>query len=283
MLRSDTAQELTELHDTVSALPLRTLIYALIMLVAGILVIHVLIGLAGRMLKKTRLDSSLHTFFRSILRFVLYFVLILMLAGYLGIDVTSLVALLSVVSLAISLSVQGVLSNVAGGAMVMASKPFRQGDYVSVDGLEGTVDEIGLIYTRLHTMDNRSVLIPNSKVSGATVENFSILGKRRLELVLGASYDSEPDTVMAALRKAVDRCQPLEGEPVIVEFQEFGDSAISYDVCFWIPASRFIQTRYDLRRWVWEEFRAAGVEMTYPHLNVHLDRAQAGPEQKDLK
>ena len=270
MPRFDAAQELNELHETVSALPAKTLLYALVLLAVGILVIQVLMKLVSRMLRKTKFDSSLHSFLCSILRFVLYFVLLLIVAGYLGIDVTSLVALLSVVSLAISLAIQGVLSNVAGGAMVMASKPFKQGDYVSVDALEGTVDEIGTIYTRLHTIDNRSVLIPNSKVAAATVENFSSLGKRRLELVVGASYDSEPERVMAALHRAVERCQPLAKEPVLVEFQEFGDSAISYDVCCWIPAARFIQTRYDLRRYVWEEFRAAGVEMTYPHLNVHV-------------
>ena len=179
-------------------------------------------------------------------------------------------ALLSVVSLAISLSVQNALSNVAGGMMVMGTKPFKRGDYVSVDGLEGTVDEIGMVYTKLHTLDNRSVLIPNAKVSSATIENFSALGKRRLELEVSASYNSDPERVMEALRQAVTRCEPLTGEEIKIEFHSFDDSAITYHVHFWIPASRFVQTRFDLRRAVWEEFRKLGIEMTYPHLNVHL-------------
>lgn len=272
MDQSSAAQELTGIGKTLSSLPVKTLVIALIMLVAAILATRIIVALADRVLRRTRLDSSLHSFLKTLLRFILYFTAIVSIASYLGIDLTSLVALLSVVTLAISLSVQNVLSNVAGGIMVIGTKPFKQGDYVSIEGLEGTIDEIGVVYTTLHTIDNRSVLIPNSKVSASTIENFSSLGKRRLELVVGASYTSDPERTMAALRRAVDRCDPLEGEPVVVEFQDFGDSAISYHVCLWIPASEYLDRRYAMRRYVWEEFKKAGVEMTYPHLNVHLDK-----------
>lgn len=267
---SSTAEELSNLRDTLHSVPLRTGLIALAMLLVSVLLVHLVLRLADRLLKRTKLDGSLHRFLKTLLRIVLYVITILIVASYVGIDVTSLVALLSVASLALSLSVQSALSNVAGGLMVMGTKPFKRGDYVSVDGLEGTVDEIGMVYTTLHTIDNRSVLIPNAKVSAATIENFSALGKRRLELEVSASYDSEPERVMAALRQAVDRCEPLEGEERKIEFERFDDSAVSYHIHFWIPAARFVQTRFDLRRAVWEEFRKAGVEMTYPHLNVHL-------------
>ena len=265
-----TAEELSNLKNAVGELPLRTILIALAMLVLSVILVRLVILLVDRVLKKTRLDQSLHRFIKALVRILLYFIAILIIASYVGIDVTSLVALLSVASLAISLSVQNVLSNVAGGMMVMGTKPFKRGDYVSVDGLEGTVNEIGMVYTNLSTIDNRSVLIPNSKVSTATIENFSALGKRRLELEVSASYDSDPDRVMEALRRAAERCRPMEGEEIKVEFQGFGDSAVAYHVHFWIPASRFLQTRFDLRRYVWEAFKAHGVEMTYPHVNVHL-------------
>ena len=173
-------------------------------------------------------------------------------------------------TLAVSLSVQNALSNVAGGLLVMGTKPFKKGDFVSIDGLTGVVDEIAMVYTRLHTVDNRSVLIPNAKVSAATVENYSAYPKRRLELTVSASYDSEPDCVMTALRTAVDRCAPLEGEEVCVAIEDFGDSAISYHVHFWIPSEKLIGTRFDLRTYIWEAFRDNNIEMTYPHLNVHI-------------
>ena len=268
---SSAAEEISNIRDTLHGLPLRTVLLALAMLLGSIAAVHLIMLVVGRLLKRTKLDHSVHSFIKALLRVILYFAAILMVASYLGIDVTSLVALLSVVSLAVTLSVQNALSNVAGGVMVMGTKPFKQGDYVSIDGLEGTVEEIGVVYTKLHTIDNRAVMIPNSKTASATIENFSVLGKRRLGLTVSAAYTSEPERVMQALHKAVQRCDPLPGAPVVVEIQDFGESAIAYDVALWIPASDFLGRRWRLRRCIWEEFRNAGVEMTYPHLNVHLD------------
>ena len=268
---SATAEELSNLRKTLEEIPVRTILIALIMLVASILIVKLVLLAVGKALKKTRLDSSQHHFIKAILRVLLYFCALMAIASYIGVDLTSLVALISVISLAVSLSVQNVLSNVAGGMMVIGTKPFRKGDYVSVDGLEGSVDEIGVVYTTLHTIDNRKVLIPNSKVCAATIENFSALGKRRLGVTVSAAYTCDPKQVREALHRAVQRCEPLPGEPVVVEIQDFGESAIAYDVALWIPASEFLVRRWALRRYIWEEFRASGVKMTYPHLNVHLE------------
>ncbi len=278
---SSAAEEISNIRDTLHGLPLRTVLLALAMLLGSIAAVHLIMLVVGRLLKRTKLDHSVHSFIKALLRVILYFAAILMVASYLGIDVTSLVALLSVVSLAVTLSVQNALSNVAGGVMVMGTKPFKQGDYVSVDGLEGTVEEIGVVYTKLHTIDNRAVLIPNSKTASSIIENFSALGKRRLGVTAAAAYTSEPELVMAALHRAVERCSPLPGEPVVVEIQDFGDSAIAYDVALWVPASEFLRRRWALRRYIWEEFRAAGVEMTYPHLNVHFDDKQQETQKTD--
>ena len=269
-----TAEELQNLRDNLENVPLRTILIALAMLAASILIVKLVLLLVGRALKKTKLDSSQHRFVKAILRVLLYFCALMVIASYMGFDMTSLVALISVISLAVSLSVQNVLANVAGGMMVIGTKPFKKGEYVSVDGLEGTVDEIGVVYTKLHTIDNREVLIPNSKVSAATIENFSALGKRRLGVTVSAAYTCDPERVREALHRAVQRCGPLPGEPVVVEIQNFGDSAIAYDVALWIPASEFLARRWALRRYIWEEFRAAGVQMTYPHLNIHVQNGE---------
>lgn len=272
MLRfsSATAEELSNLKNSLQNVTLRKGLIALAMLLLSMVIVRLVIQLVDRILKRTRLDGSLHNFIKVLIRILLYFAAILTIASYVGVDVTSLVALLSVVTLAISLSVQNVLSNVAGGVMVMGTKPFKKGNYVSIDGLTGVVDEIGMVYTKLHTIDNRAVMVPNSKVAAATVENYSAFDKRRLELDVSASYDAEPSGVLEALRAAVDRCQPLEGEEIRVAIQSFDDSAICYHIHFWIPSSRFIQTKFELNTAVWEEFRSHGVEMTYPHLNVHI-------------
>ena len=264
------AEELSDIKKILQQLPMRQILWSVVLLLVLLVLVRVIMRLIGRALERTALDKSLHTFIKSIVRILLYFLVVLVVSGSLGINVTSLVAVLSVASLAISLSVQGVLSNVASGLMIIGSKPFKQGEYVSLDGHEGTVDEIGLIYTRLHTIDNRNVLLPNSKVTDSVIQNISILGKRRLEVFVSASYDSDPEAVFRALHKAVELTGPLEGEEVIVEFDEFGDSAISYQVCLWVKASDFLTARYQLRRNIYQCFKSEHVEMTYPHLNVHM-------------
>ena len=263
-------EDLANVKASLEGLTLKQVLIAVAMLAASIAIVRVVTMLVGRALKRTKLDESVHRLIKTILRFLLYFVALLVIASYLGVDVTALVALLSVLTLAVSLSVQNALSNVAGGLLVMGTKPFKKGDYVSVDGMTGVVDEITMVYTRLHTLDNRSVLIPNSKVAAATVENYSSYPKRRLELTVSASYDADPERVMQALRSAIECCEPLKGEEICVAIEDFGDSAIAYHLHFWIPSARVISTRFELRTHIWEAFRNSGIEMTYPHLNVHV-------------
>lgn len=263
-------EDLANVKASLESLTLKQVLIAVAMLAASIAIVRVVTMLVGRALKRTKLDESVHRLIKTILRFLLYFVALLVIASYLGVDVTALVALLSVLTLAVSLSVQNALSNVAGGLLVMGTKPFKKGDYVSVDGMTGVVDEITMVYTRLHTLDNRSVLIPNSKVAAATVENYSSYPKRRLELTVSASYDADPERVMQALRSAIECCEPLKGEEICVAIEDFGDSAIAYHLHFWIPSARVISTRFELRTHIWEAFRNSGIEMTYPHLNVHV-------------
>ena len=163
-------EDLASVKASLESLSLKQVLIALAMLAAAILIVRVVTMLVGKALRRTKLDESVHRLIKTMLRFLLYFVALLVIASYLGIDVTALVALLSVLTLAVSLSVQNALSNVAGGLLVMGTKPFKKGDFVSIDGMTGVVDEIAMVYTKLHTVDNRSVLIPNSKVSAATVE-----------------------------------------------------------------------------------------------------------------
>ena len=266
------ADDLSSLKASIEKVTLKNALIALAMLLAAIVIVRVVLAFVGRALKRTKLDESMHRFIKTVLRFLLYFVTLLVIASYLGIDVTALVALLSVLTLALTLSVQNALSNVAGGLLVMGAKPFKKGDFVSIDGVSGVVDEIAMVYTRLHTVDNRSVLIPNSKVSSATVENYSSYPRRRLDLTVSAAYDADPERVMQALRAAIERCEPLEEEESCVAIEDFGDSAIAYHLHFWVPSARLIATRFDLRSYIWEAFRDGGIEMTYPHLNVHVKK-----------
>ena len=166
---------------------LQRLVPGLILLVAGILAIRIILRLVGGMLVRSKLEKAAHTLIRSVVRITLYVLLLLTLASYLGIDVTSIVALASVLTLAVSLAVQNALANVFGGFTLLCTHPFATGDFVEIAGQSGTVREIGLTYTKMTTGDNKLIAVPNSAVTTAQIINYTTLGRRRVDVVVSAS------------------------------------------------------------------------------------------------
>ena len=246
---------------------------AAVMLVAGILVIRAAMKLVDRSLSKSRLEKAAVSLIRSLLRVVLWVMLGLMVASKLGIDVTGVVALASVASLALSLSLQDALSNVIGGFLLLSNHPFHSGDYVEIDGQGGTVQTIDITYTKLTTGDNKTISIPNSTVVSSQIVNYSTSGTRRVEINVSASYDAPIPTVKAALLEAarLDTVLDTPAAP-FAAVVSYGDSAINYILRVWAPASEYWNTFYTINERIKEEFDKAGIEMTYPHLNVHLDK-----------
>ena len=246
---------------------------AAVMLVAGILVIRAAMKLVDRSLSKSRLEKAAVSLIRSLLRVVLWVMLGLMVASKLGIDVTGVVALASVASLALSLSLQDALSNVIGGFLLLSNHPFHSGDYVEIDGQGGTVQTIDITYTKLTTGDNKTISIPNSTVVSSQIVNYSTSGTRRVEINVSASYDAPIPTVKAALLDAarLDTVLDTPAAP-FAAVVSYGDSAINYILRVWAPASEYWNTFYTINERIKEEFDKAGIEMTYPHLNVHLDK-----------
>ena len=246
---------------------------AAVMLVAGILVIRAAMKLVDRSLSKSRLEKAAVSLIRSLLRVVLWVMLGLMVASKLGIDVTGVVALASVASLALSLSLQDALSNVIGGFLLLSNHPFHSGDYVEIDGQGGTVQTIDITYTKLTTGDNKTISIPNSTVVSSQIVNYSTSGTRRVEINVSASYDAPIPTVKAALLEAarLDTVLDTPAAP-FAAVVSYGDSAINYILRVWAPASEYWNTFYTINEKIKEEFDKAGIEMTYPHLNVHLDK-----------
>lgn len=270
---AESGDNLLSLKKTLENIPLNKILIAIVVLAVCLLAVHLLLKLTDRLLLHSRLDKSLHHFIRSIVRILLYFLAVLLVCGTLGIDVTSLVALLSVVSLAVSLAVQDFLSNVAGGVMLMNAKPFKQGDWVEADGVQGTVDEVGMVYTRIVTADHCRVNFPNSKLATAVVRNYSSMGKRRLDTIYHASYDSDPQIVRQALAEAADFPLVLPDAPII-RVKEYADSDIAYQVSIWVAPENYVEAGFCLNERVWDSFRKRGIEMTYPHLNVHVEQAK---------
>lgn len=240
-----------------------------------------LMKLVDRMLLKLRVEKSFHHFIRSAARFALLFLTVLIVADSVGIPVTSLVTVLGVVGLAVSLAVQDSLTKLAGGLMVLAAKPFVVGDYVDLGTVSGTVQEIGLIYTCLSTPDNKLVYLPNNDIAGARVTNLSARATRRVDLLVSASYEDETAAVKAALWSAL-RAVPgiLEDPAPFVGISGYGDSSVQYMIKAWVKNADYWDVYYDLLEKVRQSFEENGVQMSYPHLNVHLVEG-GGQDGKD--
>lgn len=273
-MTTDAAQaiDIEAIKTTVTNLSLEKLIPAIFALVVGIILIKLLCKLFETVLARTRIEKSLHSFLRSVFRILLIVIVILVVAGTLGFNVTSLVALLSVISLAFSLAVQGTLSNIAGSIQLLTSHPFRVGDYVEVGGVEGTVQELGMIYTQLLTLDSRTVFIPNSEVAAARIENYTVEGKRRVDLTFTASYNCPTQEVLDALCRAAVVEGALTDPAPEAYLSEYGQSSISYVVRIWCKPEVYWDVYYAAIQKVRDEFASARLEMTYPHLIVHMDK-----------
>lgn len=244
---------------------------AVLSVVISLVLIQVLTRLLDRALGRSRLDAPLQRLIRSLLRGVLWAVAAIIVLGCLGIEVTSLVAVLSVVGLAFSLALQNFLSNVAGGMQLLASHPFAVGDFVDAGGCSGTVEEIGVFYTKLTTPDNKLVQLPNSTIVSANITNFSARPTRRVELKVSASYDAPPDQVLALLtRLAADHPLALPDPEPAVHVDGYGESAVTYVMRVWCANADYWTVYYDLMDGFKAAFDKAGVEMTYPHVNVHM-------------
>ena len=254
-------------------LTLASVLPAAVVLVVGMLAIRVILKLVDKSMSKSKLEKAAVSLIRSLLRVVLWVLLGLMVASKLGIDVTGVVALASVASLALSLSLQDALSNVIGGFLLLSNHPFHSGDYVEIAGQGGTVQTIDITYTKLTTGDNKTISIPNSAVVASQIVNYSTSGTRRVDINVSASYETPIETVKAALLEAarIGTVINTPAEPFAAVLN-YGESAIEYTLRVWTTADEYWNTMFAINENIKREFDQAGVKMTYPHVNVHIDK-----------
>ena len=243
-----------------------------LLVLVGIWLIRLVMKVLTRMLEKSGLEKAAHSLIKSVASTVLYVLLALTAASKLGIDVTGIIALASVLTLAVSLAVENALANVFGGFTLLYTQPFRSGDFVEIAGQSGTVKEIGLAYTKLTTGDNKLVSIPNSAVTSAQIVNYSVTGTRRVDIAVTASYDAAVDGVLEALKEAAAVPTALDEPGVFAAVKNYGESSIEYVLQVWTGSGDYWTTMFEVNRNIKVSFDRRGIEMTYPHLNVHLDK-----------
>ena len=244
---------------------------ALLLLLVCLTLARLLLGTARRLVERAALDERIKRYILRGLRAFLYLLTALVMAGSLNIDVSSLIALVGVFGLAVSLAVQDVLGNVAGGMVLLFSKPFTLGDYVSTADGEGEVAEITLTHTKLDTPAGQRVMLPNSKLMAGQIVNYTVRGVRRADHAVSASYDDAPEAVRSACLKALSRTPNILPDPAPpVGLPADGARASEYHVRFWAKTEDYWDAHFRSLEEIHRAFAEDGVTMTYNHLNVHI-------------
>jgi small conductance mechanosensitive channel len=245
---------------------------AVITFVVCYIAIHFLTKVFAKLIDRTGIDGTLKKYLKIAIKVIMYFIMAIIVVETLGISATSLVAAFSVVGLAASLAVQDTLANLASGVMLIVSKPFKSGDFVEIDGVSGTVAVISIVHTKIVTIDNKMIFVPNSKITSSKIVNYTAQEKRRVDIEISASYDSPVDTVRKSILKAVEDSELFidKPQPPFAAVLSYDESSIRYVVRAWTTTKQYWDAYFALLENIKKEFDINGVEMTYNHINVHM-------------
>lgn len=286
---NSTAAEIQSAVDAIAQMPSNTrlhyllgkfldllpkLLTAALILLVGIILVRWAAKFARNLLKHSRLDVTLHNFIVSILSALLYILLAIIVVTVLVPSAAgSLITMFGVFGLAVSLAVKDSLANLAGGMSVLFTKPFALGDYVNINGNEGTVQEIRLNYTVIKTVDNKLVHIPNGDVAKAEITNFTAQETRRLDLVFSIGYDDDFEQAKKIICEIVHDNPLAHSDPEpIVRMVEHGDSAIRIGCRVWVDTADYWTLNYDLLEEVKRRFDASGIHIPYNQLEIAIRR-----------
>ncbi len=244
---------------------------AVIILVIGVLAIRIVMKLLTRALERSKLEKAAYSLITSLASAVMYILLLLIVASTLGIDVSSIVALASVLTLALSLALQNMVSNIIGGFTILYTHPFHSGDYVEIAGQGGVVQEINMTYTVLNTPDQKVISIPNSAVVAAQIVNYSQAQTRRVEVVAAASHKVPAQKVLDALMEAgaVEKVLPDPAPMAVITAIE--DNAVRYSLRLWVNNADYWDVYFLVAQRVKTIFDEQGISRAYPHVHVHME------------
>ncbi len=221
--------------------------------------------------KSDKIDDTLVPIVAQVIRVLILLITILAVLNQFGIETTSIVALLGAAGLAVGLALQGALSNVASGIMLLALRPFKIGDAVNIAGTTGVIDEIGLFVTEMHSFDNVGITIPNTQVWGSEIQNYSRHNTRRADMVFGIGYGDDVDKAMKIIKDVLDNDGRILAEPETqIVVSGLGDSAVDITVRPWVNADDFWPVKFDITKKVKEEFDANDISIPFPQHDVHL-------------
>lgn len=265
---------LDTLPEKVLGLGVRVL-FAAILFFVGSKLIKLTRRITKRSLQRANVETGVIQFLDGLIKASLYGILVLIIAGNFGFDATSVIALVGSAGVTIGLALQGCLSNLAGGVLILLLKPFRVGDFITESGLgtEGTVKEIGIIYTKLMTTDGKMVVLPNGSLANSSITNATDTPVRRVDLIIGISYDADIKSAKETLQKVMDNdVDILHNEPKIVYVNALADSAVELGMRCFCENPKYWEVRWRLLESVKNALDDADIEIPYQQLSIHMEQ-----------
>lgn len=249
------------------------LITALIVLFIGVRIIKIVKKWLKNSPKLDKLDLGVRSFLGSFASIALYIVLFITVAMILGIPTTSFITALASCGVAIGLALQGALSNLAGGIMILIFKPFNVGDYITTASVSGNVDKITIMYTVLKTLDNKTITIPNGTLTNSVVENYSTQNQRRVDLVFSADYNADVETVKKILSDVMENHEKVLQDPApFARLSRHGDNSLEYTVRAWCKSEDYWDVYFDITEAVKKEFDKNNISIPFPQIDVHIEK-----------
>ncbi|MDK2779194.1 MAG: mechanosensitive ion channel [Pseudomonadota bacterium] len=249
------------------------IILAVVIFIVGRLLVRMITSTIAKGLQRANLDPILINFLSTVLSSTMTLLVIVFSLSQLGLDTTSLVALLGAAGLAVGLALKDSLSHFAAGVMLIVFRPFKLGDYVEVGGVAGSVDQITIFSTRLKTPDNKVVTVPNANVFGNTMVNYSAEEKRRVDMIVGISYGSDLLKAKALLNEIVAAHPLVLKDPEYkIAVSELADSSVNFVVRPWANAADYWTVKWELTETIKLRFDQEGIEIPFPQMDVHLHK-----------
>ena len=254
----------------------KNLIAALVIFYVGRLVIGLVVRGLHRVMQKQGVDKTLETFVCNLVRMVLLIVVIIAAIGALGIETTSFIAIFGAAGLAVGLALQGSLSNFASGVLIILFRPYKVGDFIEAAGISGSVEQLQILTTILKTGDNKKVIVPNSQIMNSVITNYSANETRRVDMVIGVSYEDDLDKVRNTIQELVAAEERILAEPACtIAVSALADSSVNFVVRPWVKTPDYWGVMFDLTEAIKKRFDQEDISFPFPQQDVHLYRASA--------
>lgn len=248
-----------------------SMLVALLVFVFGVIVVKIILRIVRRAMKRSNIDNAAKNFLVSFIKIILYINIVIIVLSLLKVPMSSVITIFGAAGLAVSLALQNCLSNLAGGFIILFSKPFVAGDILEIDGSVGKVDTISILYTKIITFDNKTVFIPNGKVSEGKIINYTESPTRRIDLKFDISYAADYQKARELiLTAAADNKLILKSPEPLVRMSAHSDHSVAIDVLVWVNNDDYFNVRYSMIEAVKSSFDENGIEIPFSQLDVHI-------------